>query len=129
MLVAACSAVVRAGLEAFLTRSERLTVVGNPSGTATLAEEVEELEPDVVLLEVEAHAEEPPLPLRLPALTTGPSAPAVVLLADDPDGEWTAAALHSGARAVLPRAASAEEIVAAVEAAASGLVALYADLV
>ena len=127
VLVAATSAVVRAGLEAFLARSERLTVVSNASSRTTLAEEVEELEPDVVVLESEPHGEEHPLPL--PAFPAGPTTPAVILLADEPDGEWTAAALRSGVRAVLPRGATADEIVAAVEAAASGLVVLHADLV
>jgi DNA-binding NarL/FixJ family response regulator len=47
-----------------------------------------------------------------------------VVLSDSHDAEWTRDALRLGARAVLPRDASQEEIVAAVEAAAAGLVTL-----
>jgi DNA-binding NarL/FixJ family response regulator len=51
------------------------------------------------------------------------SAAAVIVLSDDP--QWTAEALHSGVRAVLPRELTAAEIVAAVQAAAAGLVVLH----
>lgn len=54
--------------------------------------------------------------------------PAVVVLADRPDADWTAAALRAGVRGVLPREATAAELVAAVAATAAGLVALPADL-
>jgi DNA-binding NarL/FixJ family response regulator len=55
-------------------------------------------------------------------------APAVVALVDAPTPGWVAAALHAGVRAVLPREATATELVAAVDAAAAGLVALPAEL-
>jgi two-component system, NarL family, response regulator YdfI len=49
-------------------------------------------------------------------------APAYVLLAASADPPlWTAEALRLGVRAILPRDASAGEILAAVEAAAAGL--------
>jgi DNA-binding NarL/FixJ family response regulator len=48
-----------------------------------------------------------------------------VVLADDPRGTWAAEALRAGARAVLPREATADEIIGAVEAAAAGLVVLH----
>jgi DNA-binding NarL/FixJ family response regulator len=50
--------------------------------------------------------------------------PAFVLLADAPSVQWTADALRSGARSVLPRDATPDEIIAALEAAAVGLVTL-----
>src|SRR2546422_94548 len=53
--------------------------------------------------------------------------PFVVLL-EDLDGEAGARALRAGARAVLPRSASPEEIRAAVRAAAAGLASLPATL-
>jgi DNA-binding NarL/FixJ family response regulator len=48
-------------------------------------------------------------------------APAIVLLSGQPQPAWTREALRLGVRAVLPRDASAGEILAAVDAAASGL--------
>ena len=126
MLVAADSAVVRAGLEAVLALSPALTVVGGSSGGDQLAIRIGELQPDVVLLELDPHADD-----SVPASHTlgdGTRHTAFVILADDPRGGWAADALRSGARAVLPRAATADEIVAAVEAAAVGLVVLHADI-
>jgi len=52
----------------------------------------------------------------------------LVLLADDPESVEAAEALRHGARAVLPREAQAEEIVAAIEGVAAGLVVLHPDL-
>ena len=152
VVVAAGSPVVRAGLEALLRAARSgdaggvggaggagdasLEVAGSAAGdAAAVAEAVERLRPDVVLLEVERHGEAgalvtPPSAL-LAAAAPGESpraAPATVLLADDVDAPWAAEALRAGARAVLPRGASASEIVAAVEAAAAGLVVLHPDL-
>src|SRR5207237_10208141 len=63
----------------------------------------------------------------LPRELLGPAA--VVLLAPGPAGPWMAEALRSGVRAVLPRDVPASEMIAAVEAAAAGLIALHpADL-
>ena len=45
-------------------------------------------------------------------------APAIVLLGE---GAWTAEALRLGVRAVLPADASAAEILAAIQAAATGM--------
>ena len=45
----------------------------------------------------------------------------IVLLTSEGQPEWTAEALRSGVRALLPRDASAAAILAAVEAAANGL--------
>jgi len=58
-----------------------------------------------------------------------PGAAAVVLLAAGPPGPWMAEALRSGVRAILPRDVPATELIAAIEAAAAGLIALHpADL-
>jgi DNA-binding NarL/FixJ family response regulator len=126
VLIVAASPVVRAGLEALLARDAAATVGGASAYRPPLVDDGETGEPDVVLIAVESDAE-PPLPLAL-APDAEPRAPAVVLLAQAPDAAWAAAALRAGARAVLPREASAEEIVAAVEAAAAGLVSVPADL-
>jgi DNA-binding NarL/FixJ family response regulator len=48
--------------------------------------------------------------------------PALVVLGDEPTTSWAARVLRAGARAALPRTATADQIVAAVLAAAAGLV-------
>ena len=58
-----------------------------------------------------------------------PRTPAFVLLADTPSLPWTAEALRAGARSVLPHDATPDEIIAALEAAAAGLVTLPAELI
>jgi NarL family two-component system response regulator YdfI len=98
VLVTAESAIARAGLEALLRANPNIEVVDSA--------------PDVVVAEVAGE---------LPELAAGP---VMVLLSNDPQPEWIREALRAGARAVLPADASGEEIVAAVEAAAAGLVAV-----
>jgi DNA-binding NarL/FixJ family response regulator len=79
--------------------------------------------PDVILAEAEAddegawdaHAE----------MAEGGAA--LVLLADDPGRAWIAEAIGAGARAVLPRTVTRDELAAALRAAASGLVVLPKD--
>ncbi len=139
VLVAASSAVVRAGLEAVVAGGDvsgvpgpALEVVGRAANTAALERNVRILQPDVVLYELEQHDDDPMSSLE--PLVGGParsprSGPALVVLADDPRGGWAAEALRAGVRGVLPREASAAEIVAAVTAAAAGLVALSPDLI
>jgi DNA-binding NarL/FixJ family response regulator len=128
-LVAAASPVVRAGLEALLTRSASVTVVGVSSGES-LADDIEAHEPQVVLLAVDSSDRSPPAVASLVALSPDAAsrAPAVVLMAPNPTIAWTADAMRAGARGVLPRDASVEEIVAALEAAAVGLATMPAEL-
>ena len=111
LLIAAPSAVVRAGLEALAASSPEVELLGSFADLSA----VEDLRPDVVLA-------------ALPAGEIGPPAdgwmPAVVLLTGESQPAWTEEALRFGVRAVLPRDASQAEILAAVEAAASGLAVL-----
>ncbi len=120
VLVAADSAVVRAGLETVIAQAPSLSLAGS-ADAETLAARIRELEPDVVLLEQWPGADE----LVEPLLTSGP---AFVLLAHSDDPAGAAAHLRSGVRALLPRYAAAPEIIAAIEAAAQGLVVLHPDM-
>lgn len=122
-LVAVRSAILRKGLEELLAGHPGLEVVGGGSRDGMdWNQQVEELLPDVVVTEADSHGDEG-LPV-LPAFASEAGAPAIVLLADHPPTSWTRGALRSGVRAVLPRDATGEGIVAAVEAAAAGLVVL-----
>jgi len=103
LLIAAASAVVRAGLEALVASSPNISVVGSHADLSA----VDDVQPNVVLASI--------------GLDEIPPAPAVVLLSDDPQLTWTQELLRSGVRAVLPSAASPAEILSAVEAAAAGL--------
>jgi len=122
VLIAAASAVVRAGLETIIKASPTLEVVGSSPGIDSLARYIETTQPDIVLVELERGDDGlAPSLLGFDAMS---GSPAVVALTDGPDGAALADALRLGARAVLPRDAGAEEIVAAVEAAAVGLMVL-----
>lgn len=128
VLVAAASVVVRAGLESIIRASSDLAVIGSESGVDTLAQQVEDLQPEVVLLDLELHDDEP-VSEKLLALGASHHVSAIVVLTDDLQGDWTTEVLRLGVRAVLPRSATAEEIVSAVAAAAAGLVVLHPDAV
>jgi NarL family two-component system response regulator YdfI len=125
VLVAAPSAVVRAGLEALVASSPRLVVVGQVAGIEAAAQASETLQPDVVL--VEHDWDDDLLVPGLLALGAGVHIPAVVVLTVHPSALWAAVALRSRVRAVLPREATAAEIIAAVEGAAAGLVVFHPD--
>lgn len=105
--IAAESAVVRAGLEALAASHPGIDLVGAYPDLGA----IEALRPDVVLAA-----------LALDELAPGNGhSPATVLLTSEPQPVWTLEAFRLGVRALLSRDASAEEILAAVEAAASGL--------
>jgi DNA-binding NarL/FixJ family response regulator len=119
IVIAAPSPTVRAGLGALLAGNPAFTILESAARPETLAELAETVEADVVLLALEP-GESLPLPLSLPPDAVG-RAPVVVLLGDDAAEGWSSRALRAGARGVLPRTATGEQISAAVAAAAAGL--------
>ena len=123
VLVVARSELERAGLEALLAGRGYVAVGTGGTTLAEAARRIEEERPAVVLALLERGAEPPRLVLTPDAEV---AAPALVLLSDGLPRGWAVRAIRSGARAVLPRTASADAIVAAVEAAVAGLVALPA---
>ncbi|GAB4144478.1 MAG: response regulator transcription factor [Cyanobacteria bacterium J069] len=131
VLVAAKSAVARAGLTALLTEAglEVVASVGfnDLANSQDLANQLAALRPEVLLLFGES-TEEPAL-LLADLLTESATLPpvAIALLVEDPSPEWVAEALRLGVRGVLPTTAIASEIVAAVTAAAAGLVPLHPE--
>jgi NarL family two-component system response regulator YdfI len=121
VVIAASSAVVRAGLESLLATAPTFQVVGSFSIDRAAAR-LDDLEPDIVLLDLESISDES----RSLAIESGavPLHSALIILTDV---ENFAAINHSGVRAILPRDASSEEIIAAVQAAATGLIALHPE--
>lgn len=111
VLIAARSAVVRAGLEALLASSPGISVAGSDPDLSG----VEAVRPDVLLAA---------FPLEeLPSPADGRTS-AVVLLTSETQPVWRPEALRLGVRALLPRDTGAAEILAAVEAAANGMAVL-----
>ena len=111
---------VRTGLGAVLAKAPNVQVVGS-FPIDTLLAQIEDLQPDVVLLDLESAADEW-LPLEI---KDDPLNVAIVVLTDNTEASWSAEALRSGVRAILPRDATSEEIRAAIQAAALGLVVLH----
>jgi DNA-binding NarL/FixJ family response regulator len=109
--VVAASAIARAGIEALLAAEPAFSLAGSldafpePGGA------------DVVVLDVERPDDD-----VLNEIAAAPGR--VVLLADDPPPEWVRDAVRAGARGVLARQATQDELVAAVQAAAAGLLVL-----
>src|SRR5262245_16707098 len=110
---------MRGGLEALINSSPALTLIGSSPGltAATFAHQVDDLQPDVAIVELDVHDEEGLSELL--ALGTRAHDLAIVVLSDSAQGSWAAEALRSGVRAILPRDSTTEEIGAAVEAAAA----------
>lgn len=107
------SAVVRAGLAALLS-TPKIAVIGSSADGLPLADQ--DPLPDVVVWEEEEQAEE----------IVFENGAAWVLLTDEPQA-WVEAG-RSGVKAWLPREATAAEIIAAVEAAALGLLTIHPEL-
>jgi two-component system, NarL family, response regulator YdfI len=126
VLVVASSPGSRHGLAQVLEDAGIEVTVAAGDAAASLDAVIERRHPDVVLLEAgaESHAAFPVGLEQTPAHDGTP----VVVLVDELESEAAAAALRAGARAALPRDATATEIVAAVRAAAAGLASLPAEL-
>jgi DNA-binding NarL/FixJ family response regulator len=131
VLVVASAAVVHAGLEAILSREAGVELVGEAGTLRSIAEDVAEHEPDVVLVESpEVQTSELLRVLRLLSVDADDErrgAPGLVLLTDERDATHVWDALHGGVRALLHRDATPNEIVAAVAAAAAGLITIAPD--
>lgn len=120
--VRASSAVVRAGLDSLLQNHPSLRVIRNASDgeEAGADEETEDVQPDVVVAELEGRDDDALADVRNATADDIP----VVLLVPGPASEW-ADMLRQGVKAILPANATGPQIAAATEAAAAGLVVLH----
>jgi two-component system, NarL family, response regulator YdfI len=124
VLIVASSSISQSGLEDLLRASTSLQVVGAFSDLGHLSENLEELQPDVLVAEI--TSQDRTLPEEI--LKLSEEAPvAIVLLVDDANSERDLDALRNGVRAVLPRTMSPVGIVAAVEAVGAGLAVLLPE--
>jgi two-component system, NarL family, response regulator YdfI len=124
VLIAASSSISQRGLEDLLRASTSLQVVGVISDLGQLSENLEELQPDVLIAEITGQDRTVPEEI----LKLSEEAPvAIVLLVDDANSERDLDALRNGVRAVLPRNMNPVGIVAAVEAVGAGLAVLLPE--
>jgi DNA-binding NarL/FixJ family response regulator len=105
---------VRAGLESLLRGTGAVEVIGSVANWGEYSGE----DPDVVLADWE-NGEDFSV-----EIADGVPEAAWVVMADEPGLSGVAEALRSGIRAVLSRHSNASQILAAIEAAAAGLVVL-----
>jgi NarL family two-component system response regulator YdfI len=120
VVVVATSPAVRIGLAALLSGHPGLTVLESAAGPAGLGRSMDTMEADVVVVALEP-GQEPSLPFQGPGDAVA-RLPAIILLGDEPASVWATRALRSGAHGALPRTATADQILAAVQAAAAGLI-------
>lgn len=129
VFIIAASDVVRAGLAALIEADAGFTVNGSADYLSEFAFEAAERPlPDVFVVDAERQAEESLGALRSFAegAEEGDAAPAFVFIGAEESG-WLRDALRAGlVRALLHRGASGPEIIAALWAVSSGLVALDA---
>lgn len=122
VLVVARGAAARARLETLLAGARGLRLVPAQPGVP-VGRQINELSPDVLLLDLDVAGLETVLGEGWRATRVG-----AVLLVDSPRRVAAEAALARGpVRAVLPREATAGEIVAAAEAVAAGLVVFHPE--
>jgi DNA-binding NarL/FixJ family response regulator len=122
VFIVAASPLARAGLENLLAARD-VEVVGSNSTSETLAEILADAAPDVVLID---SSGEPFEPLLESILASGlASDVSVVILGEGMTPAAAADALRGGIRAALPGDISPAQLVAAIEAVASGLLVLH----
>jgi two-component system, NarL family, response regulator YdfI len=122
VFIVAASPLARAGLENLLAAREVEVVASNATIDA-LAEMLADAAPDVVLID---SSGEPFEPLMESILASGlASDVSVVILGDGMTPQASAEALRAGIRAALPGDISPEQLVAALQAVASGLLVLH----
>jgi NarL family two-component system response regulator YdfI len=122
----AASPLIRAGLQSMLTSSP-VDIVGSAADLESISGQLVDLEPNVILIETDTDTQEELL--NALADTEFAQEYAVVVLSEQPYAPWFSKALHAGVRAVLPREVTPEQLLAALEAAAAGLVVVHpADL-
>jgi NarL family two-component system response regulator LiaR len=118
--------VVRDGLCYLLSQEPEIEVVGEAGDGRQAVDVVAAARPDVLLLDLympglDGHA-------VLAALPGIPRQPAVVVLTSATEDEHLISAMHAGATSYLLKTAPADDVIAAVRAAAAGTASLSPEL-
>jgi DNA-binding NarL/FixJ family response regulator len=111
-------AVVRSGLERLLSTAPDITVVGSANNGREAISAVEELQPDVVMMDLSMPEMDGVAATR--EITSQHPGMAVVVLTSFSDTARITAALHAGAIGYQLKDADPDDLIAAVRAAAAG---------
>lgn len=122
--IVAASPLVRMGLQSMFADSN-VEVVGSLGDIESLAGEWVDVRADIIL--VEASGEQFETMMESLATSQLASEAAVVVLTDRREPKSLADALRAGIRAVLPSDIPPDQLVAALEAAASGLIVVHPE--
>jgi DNA-binding NarL/FixJ family response regulator len=126
VLVVAADPLARAGLVTLLEEQPGLHIAGQIAGGDALADELDVFEPDVLVMDLGWEPEEGLAALEELSLDLEDGSLTAVVLA--PDGGAAGAAWSAGARGLLPRSTSGEQLAAAIQAVAQGLAAIEPGL-
>jgi two-component system, NarL family, response regulator YdfI len=122
VLIVAASAIVQMGLEAIVRTDGDLVVVD--SADRIDEQSIDALAVEVVLVSMEMTEET----LSAVASLVDLEQPAAVVWLVEPLQDWLLEALRAGVLGLLPNDATADEILAAINATAAGLMVLHPDL-
>ncbi len=112
ILVVTASPLLRAGLGSIAEVVASAATVEEAGALAA------EFHPDLMIVDCDERTVQD-------VIAIAPESPPMLLLTAEPNPAWIGDALRAGVRGVIPRDAPESEIVAAVEAAASGLITLH----
>ena len=117
------SPLARAGLDRLIRDHPSIEIIGDSSeGLRDSGDALADLQPDVIVAELESHEDDTATELLDSAISGVP----VVLLVRGPTWDWTGALRH-GVKAVLRSNATGPQIAAAIEAVAAGLTVFHPD--
>jgi two-component system, NarL family, response regulator YdfI len=122
VFIVAASPLIRAGLES-MRADGRFDIVGSAADFETISGQLVDIEPDIVLVEVAADTQEDLLNTLEDSQIARENA--VVVWSEQPKADWLSKAFRAGVRAVLPRDTTPEQLRAALEAVAAGLVVVH----
>lgn len=122
VIVIAVSPVIRMGLSAMLDDNPKLTVIKSGTDIDSLTDEIIQLQPDVVLLDWNSSDFES-------ISQSEQFISATIILLNELEDIDFGAILNAGVKGILPQTSTESEIIAAVEAVASGLVVLHPEVI
>jgi len=126
ILICAASPVTLAGLESVIRDAGDMEVVARQYDLEAALRDAERVHPDVVVMDLGAETDHATGLLN--AAASGDRFPALVVLTDSIERSAYTDLLRAGVRALVPRDVAAEEMRAAIRAAANNLVTVHADL-
>lgn len=121
VMVVAASPIIRMGLAAMLDDNPKLIVVTSLPDIDSGYEEIVQLQPDVVLLDFHNNDYE-----SISHFSHFISA--TIILVDELEDINLGAVLAAGVKGILSQTSASEEIIAAIEAVAAGLVVLHPEI-